>query len=223
MGRGRASSSRQGGGKVRHFGRRAVCERREAQSHRPNRAGSAWVKTRRPRRLRVSLGPSRSGRSRSPRPCGRPRPCRRGRRHSPRHDRERHPRAARPAAVVALALARGDRAGRRLDARRARGDAGRLARRRAGAARHAGAHGRAGRLGGLALRRRRGGRRAGVRPPGRPPRPQAAVPADAAGLHGRHRRHRLLAPASPASRSAASSPASASAASTRPSTRPSTS
>ena len=58
---------------------------------------------------------------------------------------------------------------------------------------HARPHAAAGRLGRLALRRRRGDRRARLRPPDRPPRAQAAVPGHARRLPGRHRRHGVLA------------------------------
>ena len=79
----------------------------------------------------------------------------------------------------------------RLGARRAGGDDRRLHRQRARAPRHARPRRSRGRLGGLALRRRRGARSALLRPPRRPPWAQAPVPADARRLHGRHDRHRV--------------------------------
>src|SRR5207245_1210049 len=61
---------------------------------------------------------------------------------------DRHPCSPGPAALVAVALARGDRARRELAARRARGHGGRLARAGAAAARYSRADRRRDRLGG---------------------------------------------------------------------------
>ena len=99
--------------------------------------------------------------------------------------------AARPAPVVALALARRDGARHHVDPRRARSHDGRLARADAAAGRHARALGGRDRLGRIRVRRRRGARRAVLRPARRQARAQAAVPRDVVGLsrcdaaHGR--------------------------------------
>ena len=140
------------------------------------------------------------------------------------HDRDEHPGADGPAAVGALALARGHRPRRGLDPRRARGhdrrhdrepaDRGRLGDRADRVAdRHRGGD----------LRRRRLPRRAVLRPPRRPDRAQEAVHAHARSSTSSPRSRRRSRARSCGSRSAASSPAPASAASTRRSTPRSTS
>ncbi len=99
--------------------------------------------------------------------------------------------AARPAAVVALALARRGGTRHHLDPRRARGHDRRLTGADAAAGRHSRAVGGRDRLGRLGVRRGRRARRAVLRAARGQARAQAAVPRDAVGLprgdaaHGR--------------------------------------
>ncbi len=105
---------------------------------------------------------------------------------------ERYPRPPGPPAVVALALAGGDRAGGGVGARRAGGDAGGLAGWRARAPGWPGAQCGAGRVARVAVRGWRGIGRAGVRPPCGPPWAQDLVSGDAGGVHGGDIGHRIF-------------------------------
>jgi hypothetical protein len=114
-------------------------------------------------------------------------------RSSQSHDRDPDPGAARPPAVVALALDGHPRPRDRLDPRRPRGHHRRRHRRpphRGG--RRPRADPLPGRRGRLRLHRRRLSRRALLRPPRRPHRPQEAVHVDARDLPRGQRADRVL-------------------------------